>query len=108
MSDLQIIVTVLVLALSVWITRFLPFMIFKNTDKLPKIIEYSGGVLPAAMMGLLVVYCFKDYRLTELSTMIPALLAVAVVAVLQLIKHNMILSIAAGTVVYMFLLNVNI
>ena len=104
MSNVQIYITVAVLAASVMITRFLPFIIFKDTGHLPKVIEYLGRVLPAALMGLLVVYCFKDYNFSDFSALLPALLAAASVIAIHLWKRNTILSISAGTVVYMILI----
>lgn len=106
MTEAQMIITVLVLALSVWITRFLPFFVFTKTERLPKAVDYLGRVLPAAMMGLLVVYCFKDYTFTDWHTIVPVLISVTVVAALHLIKRNTILSISVGTAVYMILIRV--
>ena len=37
------------------ITRFLPFLLFPDSKPVPKVVEYLGRTLPAAMMGLLVV-----------------------------------------------------
>ena len=47
------------------ITRFLPFLLFPQGRKMPRYVEYLGGTLPYATMGLLVVYCLKgvDIRL---------------------------------------------
>lgn len=106
MNNTQIIITVVILAVSVWITRFLPFVIFKNTTKLPKIIDYLGKVLPAAMMGLLVIYCFKDYSFTSFTEVLPLIISVAAVVALHLFKRNTILSISVGTVVYMVLIRI--
>ena len=106
MTETQMVVTIFVLALSVWITRFLPFLIFKEEAKTPKLIDYLGKVLPAAMMGLLVIYCLKDYTISDLSTLIPALISIAAIVILHLMKQNTILSIAVGTVLYMVLIRV--
>ena len=106
MSDRAILTMILVFAASVWITRFLPFLVFKNSEKLPPVIEYLGRVLPAAMMGLLVVYCFKDYDFTAFREIFPALLSAAAVLLLQLLRRNMILSISLGTALYMVLIRV--
>ena len=106
MSKGQMIFTVLVLALSVWITRFLPFLIFKEKTKIPSLVEYLGKVLPAAMMGLLVIYCMKDVSFSDPARLIATLLAVVATALLHWFKRNMILSIAAGTVLYMILIRV--
>lgn len=106
MLKLQYVILVLVLALSVHITRFLPFIVFGKRDTLPPVLDYLGRVLPAAMMGLLVVYCFKDISFTSLSDVLPALVASATVAAAHLLKRNTILSISLGTAVYMLLIRI--
>ena len=105
MSKEQVIITVVVLAAAVLLTRFLPFAIFKDEKKIPKVIEYLGSVLPAAMMGLLVVYCLKDYGFENVYELLAAFFSIAVVVVLQLVKHKTILSIVVGTAIYMILVN---
>ena len=104
MTETQCLITVLILASTVWITRFLPFAAFKNTDKLPKFIVYLGKVLPAAIMGLLVVYCAKDLSFTDLRSLLPVLISVAAVTLIHLLKRNTILSISLGTLLYMILI----
>ncbi|WP_342782134.1 branched-chain amino acid transporter permease [Psychrobacillus soli] len=54
-------------------------------------------------VGLLVIYCLKDVTLLTGSHGFPELIGVAVVTGLHLWKRNMLLSIAAGTIVYMLL-----
>ena len=70
---------------------------------MPKIIQYLGKVLPAAVFGFLVVFCLKNVEILTGSHGIPELTAVAVVVVLHLWKRQMLLSILGGTVVYMLL-----
>ena len=106
MTDVQVVITVLILAASVWITRFLPFLIFSDTGRLPKTVEYLGKVLPAAMMGLLVVYCFKDYDFLNYREILPAVIAVGATVGIHLWRRNTILSIATGTAAYMILIRV--
>ena len=105
MTDVQFVALTFILALATAITRFLPFLIFGSSEKTPAFVNYLGRVLPAAMMGLLVVYCFKDIQFTA-SELIPALAASAAVVGLHLWKRNTILSIAIGTAVYMVLIRV--
>lgn len=104
MSDVQFIIIVLVLALSVQFTRWFPFLVFGKSSKLPPIIDYLGKVLPAAMMGLLVVYCYKDFNFTSVNAIAPPIIAGVLVVLVHLWKRNTILSIAVGTAVYMVLL----
>ena len=43
--------------------RFLPFLIFGGKKEIPGYITYLSGVLPYAIMGMLVMYCLR--KLTE-------------------------------------------
>ena len=83
--------------------RFLPFLIFRENRKTPEIITHLGAVLPAAIMGMLVVYCLKGIRFSEAGQWLPQLFCCALVALLHIWKRNTLLSIGAGTVCYMLL-----
>ena len=83
--------------------RFLPFLIFGENRKTPPLVAYLGRVLPYAIMGMLVVYCLKDMDLSAAPFGIPEFLGCAVVALLHFWKRNTPLSIGAGTVCYMIL-----
>jgi len=105
-TDTQFVITVIVFAISVQITRALPFVVFRDASHLPGIIEYLGKVLPAAMMGLLVIYCFKDINITKVSEIVPAIAASLAVVGLHVWKRNTVLSISIGTVLYMVLIRI--
>ena len=85
------------------ITRFLPFLLFPENKPIPKVVEYLGRTLPAAMMGLLVVYCLRNMDFAGASHALPEIIAAAVVVLLHVWRRNTLLSIVAGTVVYMLL-----
>ena len=106
MSRFEFIIFVLILAFATALTRFLPFLFFKNSDKTPLIVDYLAKVLPASMMGLLVVYCFKDINFTKMNELLPMLVSCICVVLIHLKKKNTILSIALGTFVYMILLRI--
>ena len=95
-----------VMALVTMATRFLPFLIFGEKRKTPALILYLGKVLPCAIMGMLVVYCLKEVKPLAYPYGIPELLGIALVALLHLWKRNSLLSIGAGTVFYMILVQV--
>jgi len=94
---------VAVIALVTAATRFLPFLIFRGSKKTPKLIEKLGRVLPFAIMGMLVVYCLKDVTFTSMAGFLPQLIACLIVALLYVWKRNTLISILAGTVSYMLL-----
>lgn len=89
--------------LGTMMTRFLPFLLFPADKPTPKYVQYLGKVLPAAVFGLLVIYCLKDVSVFTGSHGIPELIAIGVVVLLHLWKKQMLLSIAGGTICYMLL-----
>ena len=70
-----------VMAIVTILLRFLPFLVFRK--QVPPYISYLGKVLPAAIIGMLVIYCFKDTTLTAHPFGIPDLIAAACVVGLQ-------------------------
>ena len=103
MSNIHAVLTIAVCALVTAGLRFLPFLIFGENRKTPAIIAYLGQVLPFAIMGMLVVYCLKDVSLFNAPFGIPEAISCAAVAGLHVWKRNTLLSIGAGTVIYMLL-----
>lgn len=105
MTSLQIILMIAAVALGTMLTRFLPFLVFSGKKPVPKYVEYLGKALTGAALGLLVVYGFKNVNVLTGSHGIPELIALVVITALHIWKRNMLLSIAAGTAVYMLLIN---
>ena len=99
----QAMLLILTMTVVTMATRFLPFLLLGDKRQTPPFISYLGKVLPFAIMGMLVVYCLKGVAVTQLSSVAPAALGVAITAGLHLWKHNTLLSILGGTVVYMVL-----
>ena len=84
--------------------RVLPFAAFGK--KRPDFVLYLGRVLPPAVMAMLAVYCLRGVNVLTGSHGIPEALACVMVAVLHVWKRNTLLSITAGTVAYMFMIQV--
>lgn len=103
MTEAQLLITVAIAAAVTLLTRALPFLLFPEKKETPAYISYLGAVLPYALIAMLVVYCFKDVRLTSYPYAIPELLASAFVLAAHKWKHNLILSIGGGTLFYMVL-----
>lgn len=97
------IITVSMVVLGTLITRFLPFIVFPAGKPTPKYIQFLGKFLPAAVFGLLVIYCLRNVSLVSGSHGIPELISIAVVIGLHLWKRQMLISIAGGTICYMLL-----
>lgn len=88
------------------ITRFLPFILFPAGKETPKFVDFLGKTLPFATMGLLVVYCLKGVSLVAAPHGLPELIAILLIILLHRWKGNSLLSIGAGTVCYMVLVQV--
>lgn len=103
MSLPQQMITIAMCVLGTMATRFLPFLVFSPQKPTPRYIQYLGRALPAAVFGMLVVYCLKNISLFTGSHGLPELLAIALVVALHLWKRQMLISIAGGTIFYMLL-----
>lgn len=95
---------ILLVALTTFVTRVTPFLIFPKGKEIPAAIEYLGKVLTPAVIGMLVVYCLKGTQVLAAPYGIPELIAVITVIVLHVWKRNNLLSIGVGTVLYMVLI----
>ena len=97
---------ILVMAAVTALLRFLPFLVFPGGRKRPQIITYLGTVLPYSVMAMLVIYCLKNVSVLAAPFGLPEFIAVAAVIMLHVWKRNNLLSIGAGTALYMFLIQV--
>ncbi len=103
LTSVQIILTVLAVALGAIATRLTPFVLFPDGKRPPEVVTYLGNVLPPVMMGLLVVYCLKSVPILSYPHGLPELISIAFIVVLHLWRKNVLLSIGCGTALYMFL-----
>lgn len=104
MNSTYIYSVIVTVALMTMLIRFLPFIVFKNN--VPKIVEYLGDVLPYSIMAMLVVYCLRNIDILGQSHGLPEIIASLFVVLIHKYKHNLLLSVVCGTVVYMFLINI--
>ncbi len=104
MTTPEILLTVGVIAAGTLFTRFVPFLMFPPGKKTPDYVRFLGRALPPAVLGMLVIYCYKTLDLTTGTQALPPLLAGAVVVLLQKWKRNLFLSILGGTALYMLLI----
>lgn len=104
----QAVITVAIVIAGTVFTRFLSYLAFPEGKPIPPFITYLGKVLGPAVFGLLVVYCFRN---TDLFTPfadggthgLPELAGLLATSGLFVWKRNMMLSMLAGTLVYMLL-----
>ena len=69
------VITVAIVVAATLLTRFSAFLIFPPGKKAPDFVQYLGKALPAAVMGMLVVYTFKDTIVLSYPYGIPELIA---------------------------------
>lgn len=103
MTFTQQIITIAAVVAGTMVTRFLPFILFPANKKTPPLVAFLGKVLPTAVMGMLVVYSLKDTQVLTGTHGIPEAIAVALTVILQATVRNLLLTIAAGTIGYMLL-----
>lgn len=102
-AGLSLLIIILVAA-TTFATRVTPFLLFPKGKEIPETVQYLGKVLTPAVIGMLVVYCLKGTSVTTAPYGLPEFISVAAVIVLHVWKRNNLLSIGAGTVLYMFLI----
>lgn len=102
MTFTQQILTVATLVFATALTRFVPFLIFRGKTT-PRYIQYLSQVLPAAVFGMLVVYCLRNVHIKTAPFGIPEAIGVLVTALLHFWKRQMMISILGGTLTYMLI-----
>ncbi len=105
MTSFQTAVMIAAVALGTMATRFMPFFVFGGKKPVPKYVKYLGKALTGAALGLLVIYGFKNVNVFAGNHGLPELISLVVIVLLHIRKRNMLLSIAAGTGLYMLLVN---
>lgn len=104
MTGTQAVITIMICGLATILVRALPFLIFQKET--PRYILYLGNALPPAIFAMLVVYCLKGVSIVSGTHGIPEAIGIAVTVLLHLWKKQTLLSIAGGTLCYMFLIQV--
>lgn len=124
LTPAQAAASIAVMAIVTFLTRALPFLLFDRGDSPPKIVLYLGRVLPPAVIAMLIVYCLRSPSVAVSADLTagmsgivaavvsfvvgwaPQLIAGVVTVVLHIWKHNDLLSIFGGTILYMILVQV--
>ena len=102
MTVTEQIVTIFIVALVTQLTRWIPFWVFRSSVHTPQYVNYLGRVLPSAIFGMLVVYCYKDIDFLSPSYGTPEILSGICVVVIQMLFKNMACSILLGTGLYSY------
>jgi branched-subunit amino acid transport protein AzlD len=103
-ANTYIALAILIIAACTWFTRAVPYLLFGGRRFVPAIVRHLAVALPEAIMVVLVIYCLRNASLASTGGWLPQLAAVGLVVLLQIWKKNAMLSIFAGTAVYMALI----
>lgn len=106
MTTTKLILIIAVCAVCTMLTRAIPFLVFRDAEKVPKIILYLGKVLPPAVIATLVIYALRNTEVLTGTHGIPELIGVLVAGILHWIWRNSFISIGVATVLYMILLRI--
>ncbi len=102
MSAWHIFGAIMTMAAVTLLLRAFPFLLFSGR-KPPEVILYFGRVVAPGAIAMLVVYCFNSVAPLKYPYAVPEILASAAVILLHLKFRNPLLSIVAGTILYMIL-----
>lgn len=99
---IQALISVAAGGLVMFFTRVLPFVVFSKKNP-PKIIRFTEKYIPAVIMGILLIYCFKDVEFREWPFGAPYFIAAAFCAFVHLTVKNSMVSIIGSTILFIVL-----
>lgn len=102
---IRLALVIFVCAVCTMLTRAIPFIVFRDADKVPKIVLYLGKVLPPAVIATLVVFALRNTDFLGAGHGIYELVGVAAAFILHWCFKNSFVSIGVSTVLYMALLH---
>ena len=102
MSVKEAIAVTVLMSLITFATRIFPFAIFK-IRKPPRLLIIIEGLIPPAIMVILVIFCVRNASPTSFPYAIPEVASVLSVILLHFATKNPMISIFGGTAIYMFL-----
>jgi len=102
MDSLYIILAILVMTITNYFTRALPFFFFSKKNP-PKALLFLEKVFPPIIMTILVFYSLKGVKIEPPNYGLFELIAIVITIILHLIFKNFLLSIIGSTLIYMAL-----
>ncbi|MCQ2598601.1 MAG: AzlD domain-containing protein [Treponema sp.] len=101
----QAIIATICIALVILCERTFPFALFSKKEP-PAIIRFIEQYIPPMVMAALVIYCLKEVQPVAVSSLVPNLAGILVTFIAYKWKHNSLVAIFGGTIVYMILIRV--
>lgn len=102
MSSSEIYIAIAIMAGVNFLTRVIPFAFFSKNE-LPRPIVFIEKFFPPVIMTILIVYTLKDVDFSIMPYGLKELGGIIFTAVLHLTLKNYLISIFAGTIFYMVL-----
>ncbi len=102
MTNSEIYLAIVVMALTNYLTRLFPFIFFSKKEP-PKVIIYIETYFPPVIMTILIFYSIKDIHFTIYPYGLKELMSILFTISIHLWKNNYLISIFGGTLFYMFL-----
>ena len=100
MNSYEIYIAIAVMAVVNFFTRVFPFLFFRKID-LPPYIIFIEKYFPSVIMTILIVYTLKDINFDMVPYGIKEISGILFTAILHLTLKNYLISIFAGTILYM-------
>ena len=100
-----VLAAVLVSAAVTWALRAVPFALLAPLRRSP-LVPYLGATMPVGVMVVLVVHTLRDTPVLDPVAAAPTAMALVATVGLHLWRHNVVLSIAGGTLVHVVLASV--
>jgi branched-subunit amino acid transport protein AzlD len=104
MSNLERMISIILMMSATMMTRFIPLIMFKK--ELSAKTKRIANQLPYATMGLLVVYALKDSFTVETSYGLYQMIGLFAIAIIHKITDHILMSIGGGLMIYLLILNI--
>ncbi len=101
MSNLERLLSVMIMMSATMTTRFLPFLFFKK--ELSQKTKTIAALLPYATMGLLVVYALKDSFKSENYFGVIEVIGLMMIAITYKKTDHILMSIGSGLLLYLLI-----
>ena len=101
MTGNTLLFAIIIIILVTFFTRLFPFLFFRKGQVIPPLISYIGRYLPPTIITIILVYSFKSTELMVYPYGLPELISAVFVILMQLWRHNFLISILGGTFLYM-------
>jgi branched-subunit amino acid transport protein AzlD len=100
MSSYEIYIAIFIMTVVNFFTRVFPFLFFRKND-LPAFVLFIEKYFPSVIMTILIVYTLKDVDFSSVPYGLKELGGIVFTGILHLLLKNYLISIFAGTIFYM-------